>query len=256
MAFSSSGTFAAKQSSNSGPQTIQNTTNDCHLKVGWSNWPPYQYLSPAGKPIGLQIDLYRQIADQENCHLTFILQTFSKNIDDIRSGRIDMMGDITVTKERGIFAHFSKTYRHEIQILYVKKNNLMLCKGKSLLKIMSEGFRLGLAEKNMYGKDVESIRHNKRFIKNVVYLNQNTEGLGALTKGTIDGYFEDPAVFSYLKEKEHLGQQIKSCCIEVYAGEVSLMFSKKSIDETILKRFNQAITKVMQTDAYKKRWEW
>lgn len=229
---------------------------DCSLTVGWSIWPPYQYLSESGKPTGLQIDLLKHIASEANCKFHFVQQYFSKNISDIRIGKIDMMPDITVTDERRPYAYFSETYRHEIQILYVKDNNLKYCKSPTIETILSNNFRLGLAKKNYYGKKVEEIKRNPKYKNNIIFLKQNNQGLSAIMSGKIDGYFEDPAVMAYLSESNKLAKQIKSCHVENYAGEVSLMFSKKSTDALMVERINQAIKKVKLTKQYKKRWEW
>ncbi len=230
--------------------------SDCSLTVGWSIWPPYQYLSESGKPTGLQMDLLNHIASEANCNFNFIQQSFSQNISDIRNGKIDMMPDATVTEKRRLFAHFSNTYRHEIQILYVKNSYLDQCVGKPLEAILTNNFRLGLTKSNFYGTKVEAIKYDLAFKDNIVFLKRNNLGMAALVSGQIDGYFEDPAVIAYLSESRKIAGKIKSCHVENYAGDVSLIFSKKSTDFELVERINQAIRKVKQTKRYKKRWDW
>lgn len=237
-------------------KTSDKVPANCQLTVGWSIWPPYQYLSESGKPTGLQIDLLNHIASNANCTFNFVQQSFSQNIADIKNGKIDMMPDATITDKRSTFAHFSDTYRHEIQILYVKNDFLSQCDGRPLKEIISSKFRLGLSKNNFYGEKVESIKKDPVFKNNIVFLKRNNQGVEALINGRIDGYFEDPAVIAYLSESNKVAGLIKSCHIENYAGEVSLMFSKTNINIELIEKFNQAIDKVKQTKHYKKRWEW
>jgi polar amino acid transport system substrate-binding protein len=234
----------------------EKTPTNCALKVGWSIWPPYQYLSESGKPTGLQIDLLKHIASEANCTFHFVQQPFFQNISDIKNGKIDMMPDITVTDKRRLFAHFSDTYRHEIQILYVKSSFIDQCVDQSLETILTNNFRLGLAKSNFYGKNVEAIKHDPAFKENIIFLKRNNQGMAAIINGQIDGYFEDPAVIAYLSESNKIAGQVKSCHIENYASDVSLMFSKKSVDIRLVERLNQAINKIKQSKRYKKRWEW
>ncbi len=227
----------------------------CQLKVGWTYWPPYQYLSDSGEPIGLQIELLNQIASEANCTFNYVAQSFTQNVKDIENGRIDMMGDATVTAERQVFSIFSETYRHEIQILYIRDNFPINCKDKSLSQILSGDFRLGVSKVNLYGDNVKTILADSKFKKNIVYLDQNNQGLQAIMDRKIDGYFEDPAVIAYLLATKHWSSKIKSCVVENYAGDVSLMFSKKSVKQGIVNRINKALSKIKQTIEYKKNWE-
>lgn len=229
---------------------------DCSLNVGWSMWPPYQYLSEQGKPIGLQIELLKQIATEANCTFNFVLQSFSQNISDIRDGKLDLMPDITVTDERRLFAYFSESYRHEIQILYVKSEFFERCKGQSLETILTNGFRLGLSKSNFFGEKLEAIKNDPAFKDNLVFMDINNKGLAAIVSGRIDGYIEDPAVIAYLTESKKLTEIIKPCFVENYAGKLSLMFSKKSTDKRLVERINRAIEKIKQSKQYKIRWEW
>jgi len=250
--FVSAADQATRLSSKSKAEKLQN----CALTVGWGIWPPYQYLSSKGEAIGLQIDLLNDIAAEAQCSLNYVQQPFSRNISDLEKGKIDMMADTTVTADRRRFAYFSEPYRSEILILYVKKENLLKCKDRSLKDIMKNGFKLGLTRGNLYGKEVQEIKNDQQFARNLVLLNENRESVGALLSDRIDGYFEDPTVQAYELKKRGFKGKIESCRIEIYAGEVSLMFSKRSVEKKVIERFNQALKKIKETKSYKNRWDW
>lgn len=231
-------------------------TADCHLTVGWGIWAPYQYLSEDNEAQGVQIDLLNSIATEANCVLNFVQQPFSQNVSDIQVGKIDLMADTTITERRQSFAFFSDPYRHEISILYVKKDRLNSCKDKSLEQLLSSHFILGLTQGNLYGNDVKTIQNNPELSKNILYLKENKDAMAALIDGKIDGYFEDPIVLAYELKKRNLLGEIKSCRIELYAEDVSLMFSRKTVNFKIVERFNSALVKIRRTAQYKSKWEW
>ncbi len=229
---------------------------NCTLTVGWGIWAPYQYLSESSEAKGLQIDLLRTIAKQANCGLKFIQQPFSQNIADIESGKIDMMADTTVTAERKLFARFSDTYRQEILLLYVKKDDVERCKDKSLNELLTNQFKFGLTQGNLYGDEMGAIQQNPNYEANLIYLKENRDAISALLNNQIDGYFEDPTVLAYDLKRRQLRGQIKTCKIEIYAGEVSLMFSKKTVKQSIVNQINEAISIVKQSAKYKHNWDW
>lgn len=39
-------------------------------------------------------------------------------------------------------------------------------------------------------------------------------------------------------------------------GDVSLMFSRKSVSHKIVERFNRALVKIKQSEEYQSNWEW
>jgi polar amino acid transport system substrate-binding protein len=237
-------------------ESLLDNKQECSLTVGWGIWPPYQYLSENNQAKGVQINLLNRLAEEANCVLNYVQQPFSKNIADIQSGHIDMMADTTVTQQRQNFAYFSAPYRHEILLLYVKKEQVAHCKNRALSEIMNKQFRLGLTQGNLYGVEVEAIQQGKSYNNSIVYLKENRDALTYLLNDEIDGFFEDPIVLAYELKKRNLVGQIKSCRIEIYAGDVSLMFSRKTVKQEIVKRFDRALEKVKQSEDYKINWEW
>jgi len=167
-----------------------------------------------------------------------------------------MISNTTVTADRKLFANFTIPYRKEMTVLYVKQEQLERCQNNSFLQLVDDGFRFGLARGNIYGKEILELQSKPKYDNKVVYLRTNRDGLSALRSNEIDGYFDDPAVYAYDSKKEISVSVIKPCKIAIYAENVSLMFSKKTIPTGIVERFNRAITAVQQTEYYKSTWDW
>ncbi|TQV87472.1 substrate-binding periplasmic protein [Aliikangiella coralliicola] len=232
------------------------TNAQCELTLGWGDWAPYQFVEQGDSPTGLQIDLVKQIAEQANCELKFVRQPFSQNIQSVRDGSVDFTMDTTVTAERQKYALFSEPYRQEVLVLYVKPQFVNQCSGKSFSDIVKSGVRIGLTQGNIYGDSVSKVQNTPQLNKKLVYANKNANLIDLLKSDRLDGFFEDPTVLSYSLRKNNLSGALKSCKITVYSGTVSFMFSKKTVSEKLVSRFNQALRKVKKTESYLMNWAW
>ena len=230
--------------------------SNCELKVGWESWPPYQYLSPTGELKGVHIDLLKRIARQANCQLEFVESPFSKSLNAVKVGKLDMISNTTINADRKQFANFTIPYRTEMMVLYVKAERLQECKSNSFKKLISRGFRFGAAGGNIYGPEMSELQRNQSNSDRIVYLASNREAFFALLDNRVDGYFDDPTVHAYDKRTNQAMGNVKACKIVKYAEDVSLMFSKLTVDKNIIARFNRAIESVKSSEYYKNTWQW
>lgn len=226
---------------------------DCHLLVGWGEWPPYQKLVE-GSPTGIQIDLIKNIADLADCTVSFKLQTFSENLKSTKSGSVDLIFDTTITSEREEYSFFSIAYRNEIMALYVRPTFLAACRENEISTLIADGFRLGVTEDNFYGDTISQIQANPEMNKKLVYRGKNLNHLELFKQNKIDGLIEDPLVMAYsIRHDSEIGK-LNACMLSDSASPLSLMFSKKNVPTEIVQRFNDAIRKIKLTTEYQKTW--
>lgn len=228
----------------------------CHLKVGWGDWPPYQMMGKDKKPVGIQIELIRQIAEAAECQLEFIYQNFSDNQKGIKNGSIDLTLDTTITTDREKYAYFSAPYRNEVQVLYVRESFLELCNQHSIEHLIEKGFRLGLTKESLYGDMIDKIKNNQLLRDSLVYHSKNSQLFDSLKQNRIDGFADDPAVIAYMSRTDPTLRLLKSCKLTIKSSPVSLMFSKKSTSPEVVDRFNKALETIKQTDDYLSNWAW
>jgi len=248
--------FAAPRGYASDLSSVESRNDQCHLKIVWGIWPPYQYFGADGTVTGLQIDLINQILERAGCGASYVQQPFHLNVISIKEGTADMMADITPTEERAQFAWFSVPYRKENLVLYVNKTAYPLCTDGNIESLLEKGFRLGLTLGNYYGEAVEKIKRNADYQSQLVFLRENEQGTDELLSGRIDGFFEDPTVMAYKLRQRGLRNEVKSCHIVVSGASVSFMFSKRRVNKETIERINRAIEEVKQTTSYKRRWQW
>ena len=227
----------------------------CILRLGWGDWPPYQTLID-DEPKGIQIDLIKQIAHEADCKLTFKLQSFTQNQEGIKNGTIDITLDTTVTPERSQYGYFSEPYRNEVLALYVRPEFIEACQTDSIRSLVKNGLRLGVTRDNIYGETLALVQADPELNQKLVYRDLNTHHFTLLKQNKIDGLVEDPMVMAYSLRHDSAIGQLEVCRVTVSSSSVSLMFSKKTISQELVARFNKALKKIKSQKDYKKNWSW
>jgi len=226
----------------------------CNLVLGWHLWPPLQYLDDANQPVGLQIDLIKQLEVATNCQIQLQLQPFEKSQQDIKKGNIDLTFDITITKARQEFGNFSIPYRKEMLVLYVKPEYYQQCREQDLASLIKQGFRLSVTKGVNYGSKIVNIQKDPALDQRLYYQDDGKVELDLFRQNMLDGILEDPIVMAYMKRNDMQLAQAKSCQVTVYEGLVSIMFSKKTVPVEVVKRFDDAIEQLKQAPDYEQLW--
>ena len=226
----------------------------CNLVLGWHIWPPFQYLDERQKPIGFQIELIKQLEQLTGCKLELRLQSFSENLADISEGKIDLTMDATITQQRTQFGHFSIPYRREMFVLYVKAGNVEQCRGVELPQLLKGGFKMSVSKGVLYGDLITQIQQDQELNALLHYSESNHQELQLFKNNKIDGILEDPIVMAYMKRSVPGLRDVTSCQITTYSGLVSIIFSKKTVNQSVVERFNRAISELKKDVHYKQLW--
>lgn len=67
---------------------------------GDKDYPPYEYLDANGKPAGYNVDLTRAIAEVMGLQVVFRLGGWSEQLQDLKTGRIDLLQGISWSEQR------------------------------------------------------------------------------------------------------------------------------------------------------------
>ena len=230
----------------------QKAVASCELILGWDPWEPYQYLTPDNQVKGLEIELIQSMASQVGCSVKFEQGEWVDLLESLQLGKIDMLGGASKTEAREIFAHFSIPYRHESFILYLLTENIERYAEKSIFELMDEKFRLGITEDYIYGDAIAVIQDKEIYQSQIVTVPITEVNYYNLIQNNIDGFLEDPFVAGYTIKRKGLSSKISASGIKVHSGDVSIMFSKKSIKPERVEQFNIALDSIRDSGEYKK----
>jgi polar amino acid transport system substrate-binding protein len=230
---------------------------NCNLILGVSDWAPYQIIRKNTPPSGIQIELIQAIAKQAKCTLTYKTISFPEGLAELRIGTIDLLMNATPTEERKLYAKFSIPYRQEILLVYSTEKYLDKCQTMSLQELLNDGFKLGVQKGIVYSDELTLLQKTPSIKSNIFYVEYNINHLELIRESQLDGIIDDPIVMSYRSTVNTTKNQLQACPIVVSSPSyVSLMFSKKTVSDETLERFNRAIEKVKTTNEYRKDWIW
>ncbi|TQV75269.1 amino acid ABC transporter substrate-binding protein [Aliikangiella marina] len=234
------------------PVTSEET---CQLKYAWTEFPPF--MVPAkNKPTGAQIKLAEWVANEMGCQVNFINLNWKESIAAIESGDIDLMGRASITSERSEFARFSTSYRDEVLVLTVRKGESQTLQYRNMEDLFKRGFRLGILRGGYFGEELEPILAKPEFADNIIKHAKEGELLTSLKNKVIDGFFEEPFIIDNAVMTQSLYSEFEEYPIEMLVGKVHFMFSKQTVSDNQVKRFNEALSRVQSSERYKTHWYW
>ncbi|MBI2383509.1 MAG: amino acid ABC transporter substrate-binding protein [Gammaproteobacteria bacterium] len=218
----------------------------CKLTVGWDPWEPYQYEDADGTVRGMDIEIVELLAKDVGCEPRYLRGNWLEFLQKLKDGEVDVLLAGTVIPERERYAWFSQPYRQESFALFVRKDDLAATQDKDLQALAAAGKRIGITEGYYYGADVNRMAYESPLSKSFVSASVVELNYSRLADGTIDALLDDPFVGAAVLRRKGLSGTIVRHPLSIASGKVSLMFSRKSVSEDQVKRFDAALAKRQQ----------
>jgi polar amino acid transport system substrate-binding protein len=239
------------------PAILNNT-----LIIGWLESEPYN--TPVNEEVGvnryswLDVELARSIANTAGLKVEYTVVEWDAQIDNIKTGKQHFAASATFTEERAKFAYFSDAYRKEENSFFVRKGDGVKFVFKSTnMKEFIESIKINKAKIAIkagmaYASDDINNFINDPENKGYFVVVENTyESIDLLLKKEIDGILGDRMNASAGIWRSKNIDKIE----EVYLGintQVHFMFSKKSVPESFVKKFNEALKTIQSNGTYSK----
>ena len=214
----------------------------CELNLGWDPYEPYQYADLDGNVRGLDVDLVTAVSKAAGCTLRFTQDDWSNLLKGLQAGSIDLVAGASRTEDRETYALFSKPYRDESFVVFVRAGEASKWLADSLEEmIRDKKMRLGLIDGYVYGDTIDELLGHAEYGKNFISAPFSETHAANLLDGKIDGLLEDPYVASAMVRRKNLSERITQLEFSHRTGDVSLMFSKASISPERVATFDAAI---------------
>jgi polar amino acid transport system substrate-binding protein len=234
----------AQGETGSAPAEAPTPTGPCRLTVGWEPFQPYQFRGAEGDLSGVDIELVQAVASRVHCELGFSEGRSATLMRRLQRGDVHVLIGATRTAARETFALFSDPYRNASFALYVRKGDAAVQRSTSLQALLDTGFRLGVREQFVYGETVDALQENPLYADRFIGATLSGQNYQRLLDLEIDGFLEDPVSAQLVIRGQGLQEEIETHPLPIYSGEVALMFSKASIDSTLVGRVNAAIAEL------------
>jgi polar amino acid transport system substrate-binding protein len=243
-------TASAPSGSEPMPVAASAAESDCRLSLGWDPWEPYHFSGVGGEIQGLDIDLVSEVAERAGCELEFVQGSWAGLLRLIRLGELDLLLGATHTPEREEFAWFSTPYRHEEFLLYVRAGEIDQLAADSLNDLLDQDFRVGVTQGYIYSAPINELQTNPGYRDNFIEAAVGELNFTHLLDFRIDGFIEDPFVAATIQRRRSWGGEIKPLSLDFGSGEVHILFSRASVDEQQVRRFDRALQSMRDDGTY------
>ena len=222
----------------------------CKITLGWDPWEPYHFSGIGGRVQGLDIDIVSAIAERVDCDIEFLQGSWAGLLRMIRTGELDLLLGATRTDEREEFAWFSDPYREESFALYVRTAEADQWSDQSLQELLQADFRLGVTQGYIYGSEVTDLQENPEYADKFIEAAVGELNFTHLMDHRIDGFLEDPFVFASIDRRRSWDVDMESLPVDLGTGDVHMMFSRESVDESLVQRFDEALAALRADSEY------
>lgn len=229
---------------------VATTNSECQYRVGFEAWEPYQFVDIQQQPAGLDIEILQALAAQMNCQLVMTQGNWTDLVTALKEGQLDVLPAASKTIARENFAHFSKPYRNEKFVLFVRSANTELANYNSLAEFIAAGRKVGIVSDYYYGEELSELYANPQMKTGFVEAALSELNLQRLNDEEIDGMFEDSLVGTSMLRKKGLSNTIGQHSIHLGQTDVYLMFSKQTVQEPVVEQFNTALDIIRGNGTY------
>ncbi|WP_300674606.1 transporter substrate-binding domain-containing protein [Desulfoluna sp.] len=151
------------------------------LRVGIFQNYPLVFQDDQGTARGIYIDLLEEIAKKENWTLIYVPDTWNNCLENLRSGRIDLMTSITSTQERKAYLHFS---RENVLMMW---GQVYTRKDLSIQTILDmQGLRVAILKGGINGINFKKLIGTFNVRCDIIPFNTYAEIFQSLASGQVD----------------------------------------------------------------------
>jgi polar amino acid transport system substrate-binding protein len=212
------------------------------LSVGWELWYPYQYHNKQQELVGLDIETFNAIMKQAKLPFKIAEIPWKTHLHFLKTGKMDVAMGASWSKDREEFAYFSLPYRQETVKLFVKKGNAKNISLPSLVDLIGSPYLVGVEGGYFYGLEYQKLIKRLDFQANISEVIDLEQNVSLVLEGNLDGFLVDPITMKSFVEKYNMHNVFEQHSLEVYSADIHIMLSKKSLNESILRKVDLAIT--------------
>lgn len=218
----------------------------CVKTFRWAEDPPYTYRSeeaPEGVS-GIDADIVRTVLDRMGCEVVFVEMPWARALAELKSGRVDIVSGAFDTPERRQYAYYSAYGQSVPNVLFMRAEDAKDTRISSFVDFLESDLILGGQVGVNYGPEYfQALRSG--VLGERLYLVPDRELLWRmLDRGRVDA-----VAASYLTgvmeiNKQGYSGQILNTSIELSSAPAFIIFSKASVDESFVTRFDEVYREV------------
>jgi len=233
--------------SSEGVAAMTDSVPECRLVMGWDPWEPYQYQIDGVHVFGLDVDLLTAVVHSAGCSLDFKQGSWTELLSMLKSGDVDVLAGATRTAERGEFSYFTRPYRDEEFLVYVRADRNEELAALSLKDMAERGMTIGVIDGYLYGDTVSGYQDDPELTSQFVYSPMSEISFSMLLDGEVDAIIDDKYVGASIIRRKDLSEFIMPHPQGFDKSHVHFMLSRASVDDALFQRIDQSLASLHET---------
>ncbi len=229
------------------------------LHGGWYPWDPYQYreFRRGGAMLtGFDVEIERAIAKILGVDLLLPEMSWEEHLAALADGKADIAAGATYSDERNRYAHFSKPYRQETDVLVLRRGEGARYGFTSVKQMLEEfsrlHFRLGVVAGFTYASDeVNAYIADPANSDVIVKVGDDSQNLQNLLGRGIDGFIADRIVAATVAWRQRKSDAVEEYPLHISAA-IHFMLSRASMPPAMLDRVNGAIDEIKESGEFQR----
>ncbi|MHB1948122.1 MAG: TRIC cation channel family protein [Gammaproteobacteria bacterium] len=227
------------------------------LNGGWYPFEPYMVeMDKNGVKTlaGMDYELVNLIARNANVRLEYKYIPWDTLLDDLKTGKENFATSAIYSKERAKFTYYSLPYRYSEASIFLPRGKIAGLADKSVPELVDymqkNHFKLAVVKGYLYSSPIID-----QYITDpanqtwIIKTNGDNESLDLMLNGDVDGFLADRIVGSHLIWHANTQQNITEYRLRTRAPTY-IIFSKKSVSQAVVDKFNESIQKIKHSTAY------
>jgi ABC-type amino acid transport substrate-binding protein len=221
------------------------SVNACKLIVHVIEYPPLAIEDDNNNWSGLNFKYLDALFDEAECKYTLYESPFARGIKLLKSGKIDLIINLSKTPNREKYLTFIGPQRQEIIKLITKKGTMPII---SDWKQFSQLDNIFIWQTGAYfgEKILKTLNENNKMATKIIYLSDNNVMVDLVTKGRADGFFAESLFFEYQKKNNSTYKMLEAHPLNIHSESVYFAFSKKSVSPQTINKFQQAYKRLIE----------
>lgn len=214
------------------------------LRIGWSDYPPFQHKGAAEQPQGLDVELLELLARAAGERLQWLRRPWARQVADVAQGELDLIPAATLTPQRQAVGDFTQPYRNE-RVALIGLAGAGPAPGR-LADLKGRAVRIGAIRGVAFPEAVRRELADPALAGLMLPLHANDLTLSALRSRRVDYVIDDPATLLYRAAQEP-GEAVE-VVLELAVSPVHVFVSRRALarQPALLQRLDAGLQRARQ----------
>jgi polar amino acid transport system substrate-binding protein len=223
--------------------------DSCTKTIRTTEEPPYHYSSTEvnGGVTGTHADTIRAVLEMMNCNAVFVNLPWARAMADLQSGRIDIISGVFDTPERRQFAHYAQSGYVSPNVLFMREKDPRRAKISSFSDFMQSDLVLGALIDVNYGPEYWQAKQSGLMNERLSLTSDRRLLWRLLSRDRVDAVISDRLTALVEMKRFGFANDIVNTGIALSSDPAYIIFSKASVDEAFVTRFNEVYTALSES---------